>query len=264
MERATGIEPATPSLGSSYSTAELRPLYRRQCRIISTVRQRGQAYPAGRPGSVRVVTRGRRASRGGQAGRRLRGVAQSTAAVPATSGRRWDLASRPMNSVRAELRVVRGPRLTDDLASVPLRPRPVEQIRFVSVMGAAAELDVLDRGLAPHRVRDDVMELEEAAFLRPPHYVRTRRHGRAQDRSENPVKNFLQRSRNSRQRRDARPNRRPATEITAPRRPPQDQLRMSASTSSRRRTMSSSEEASRFRRNSGSVFDGRTLKCQSA
>ena len=34
-------------LGSSYSTAELRPLYRRQCRIISTARGRSQAYPAG-------------------------------------------------------------------------------------------------------------------------------------------------------------------------------------------------------------------------
>src|SRR3982751_81275 len=56
MERATGIEPATPSLGSSYSTAELRPLYRRQCRIISTARQRGQAYPAEPGASVRAVT----------------------------------------------------------------------------------------------------------------------------------------------------------------------------------------------------------------
>ena len=39
---------------------------------------------------------------------------------------------------------------------------------------------------------------------------------------------------------------------------------MSASTSSRLRSISSCERASRFRRSSGSVFDGRTLKCQSS
>ena len=41
--------------------------------------------------------------------------------------------------------------------------------------------------------------------------------------------------------------------------------RMSCSTSSRRRSMSSLEtRLSRFRRSSGSVFDARTLKCQSS
>ena len=40
--------------------------------------------------------------------------------------------------------------------------------------------------------------------------------------------------------------------------------RISASTSSRFSSMSSAESASRFRRSSGSVFDGRTLKCQSS
>ena len=41
--------------------------------------------------------------------------------------------------------------------------------------------------------------------------------------------------------------------------------RISASTSSRRRSMSSRETSdSRHRRSSGSVFDGRTLKCQSS
>ena len=39
---------------------------------------------------------------------------------------------------------------------------------------------------------------------------------------------------------------------------------MRASTSSRLRSISSCERASRFRRSSGSVFDGRTLKCQSS
>ena len=39
--------------------------------------------------------------------------------------------------------------------------------------------------------------------------------------------------------------------------------RMTPSTSSRLRSISSCERASRFRRSSGSVFDGRTLKCQS-
>ena len=39
--------------------------------------------------------------------------------------------------------------------------------------------------------------------------------------------------------------------------------RMSASTSSRFSSISASERASRFSRRSGSVFDGRTLKCQS-
>ena len=45
-------------------------------------------------------------------------------------------------------------------------------------------------------------------------------------------------------------------------RPPQ--LLISASTSSRLRSISSRERASRLRRSSGSVFDGRTLKCQSS
>ena len=40
--------------------------------------------------------------------------------------------------------------------------------------------------------------------------------------------------------------------------------RMTASTSSRFRSISSCERASRLRRSSGSVFDGRTLKCQSS
>ena len=39
---------------------------------------------------------------------------------------------------------------------------------------------------------------------------------------------------------------------------------MTASTSSRLRSISSCERASRLRRSSGSVFDGRTLKCQSS
>ena len=41
------------------------------------------------------------------------------------------------------------------------------------------------------------------------------------------------------------------------------QARTSASTSSRRRSISARENASRFSRSSGSVFEGRTLKCQS-
>ena len=45
---------------------------------------------------------------------------------------------------------------------------------------------------------------------------------------------------------------------------PAAQERMTASTSSRLRSISSCERASRFRRSSGSVFDGRTLKCQSS
>ena len=40
--------------------------------------------------------------------------------------------------------------------------------------------------------------------------------------------------------------------------------RISSSTSSRLRSISSSESASRLSRRSGSVFDGRTLKCQSS
>ncbi len=40
--------------------------------------------------------------------------------------------------------------------------------------------------------------------------------------------------------------------------------RISASTSSRRRSISAAVNASRLRRNSGSVLDGRTLKCQSS
>src|SRR5204863_9747794 len=44
-----------------------------------------------------------------------------------------------------------------------------------------------------------------------------------------------------------------------------DHERMKASTSSRLVSMSSGETSdSRFRRSSGSVFDGRTLKCQSS
>jgi hypothetical protein len=44
-----------------------------------------------------------------------------------------------------------------------------------------------------------------------------------------------------------------------------DQERMRSSTSSRRRSMSSRETSdSRFRRSSGSVLEGRTLKCQSS
>ena len=39
--------------------------------------------------------------------------------------------------------------------------------------------------------------------------------------------------------------------------------RITESTSSRRRSIASSDSASRFSRSSGSVFDGRTLKCQS-
>ena len=39
---------------------------------------------------------------------------------------------------------------------------------------------------------------------------------------------------------------------------------MTASTSSRFRSMTSWERASRLSRRSGSVFDGRTLKCQSS
>ena len=45
--------------------------------------------------------------------------------------------------------------------------------------------------------------------------------------------------------------------------PALDQPRMIASTSSRRCSMISGVVPSRFRRSSGSVFDGRTLKCQS-
>ena len=40
--------------------------------------------------------------------------------------------------------------------------------------------------------------------------------------------------------------------------------RSTSITSSRLRSMSSSERASRFRRSSGSVFDGRTFRCQSS
>src|SRR5207302_9889066 len=40
--------------------------------------------------------------------------------------------------------------------------------------------------------------------------------------------------------------------------------RISERTSSRFRSISSCERASRFSRSSGSVFDGRTLKCQSS
>ena len=44
-----------------------------------------------------------------------------------------------------------------------------------------------------------------------------------------------------------------------------DHARMSARTSSRRRSMSSSDTSdSRHRRSSGSVLEGRTLKCQSS
>jgi len=42
------------------------------------------------------------------------------------------------------------------------------------------------------------------------------------------------------------------------------QPRMTARTSSRRRSMSARLAASRFSRSRGSVFDGRTLKCQSS
>jgi len=35
----------------------------------------------------------------------------------------------------------------------------VEQLAFVLVVGTAAELDVLDRGLAAHAMRIDVMKL---------------------------------------------------------------------------------------------------------
>ena len=47
-------------------------------------------------------------------------------------------------------------------------------------------------------------------------------------------------------------------------RPPADKDRMTSSTTSRFRSMSPRPRASRFRRRSGSVFDGRTFMCQSS
>src|SRR6185436_20810773 len=55
--------------------------------------------------------------------------------------------------------------------------------------------------------------------------------------------------------------------LLVPRRDEDDRVaheRMTASTSSRLRSINSCERASRFRRRSGSVFEGRTLKCQSS
>ena len=51
---------------------------------------------------------------------------------------------------------------------------------------------------------------------------------------------------------------------SAARKQPADQPRMMESTSSRRRSMSDSVYASRFSLSSGSVFEPRTLKCQSS
>jgi hypothetical protein len=44
----------------------------------------------------------------------------------------------------------------------------VEEARLIPVVGATAQLDVLDGGLAAHGIRDDVVELEEATLLAPP------------------------------------------------------------------------------------------------
>jgi len=44
----------------------------------------------------------------------------------------------------------------------------VEQLAFVLVVGTAAELDVLDRGLAAHAMRIDVMEFDKRPLVAPP------------------------------------------------------------------------------------------------
>src|SRR5712691_4667761 len=46
--------------------------------------------------------------------------------------------------------------------------RTVEQVRLVAIVGTTAQLDVVDRGLATHRERLQVMELEEATGVAPP------------------------------------------------------------------------------------------------
>src|SRR5258708_16018569 len=62
----------------------------------------------------------------------------------------------------------RGGCLPNDVPAI-LRPAdPIVQVRFVAIVGATAQLDVLDGGLAAHPIRDDMVELEESAGLAPP------------------------------------------------------------------------------------------------
>jgi len=44
-------------------------------------------------------------------------------------------------------------------------PVPIEQLAFVRVVGAAPKLNVLYRGLAPHAVRVEMMELDEGPLV---------------------------------------------------------------------------------------------------
>src|SRR5204863_260729 len=50
------------------------------------------------------------------------------------------------------------------IAAHPALARPEEEVDLMAIVGAAAQLDVLHRRLAPGRSRDDVVELDETPF----------------------------------------------------------------------------------------------------